>query len=170
MTALIFSFLFLSYLIVPGILFRRVFAFFIPLRRIQWSRTDELTAFVMTLLLPAAGAFLLVNNTHFFSQHPFGFPDSAALKARDYTDILAASYSEKFFDENRQAIIASVARASRRQIHFLVWYYLATGIWSLICVYAAHHYGNLRNAKGSFAKGVVFVLEKFALPVISEWH
>src|SRR5437868_6056276 len=121
MAALLFSLVLLAYVIIPGILFRRIFHVWVPLRRIQWSRTDELTAFVVTLIVPAFVAFLLVRHTSFFAHHPFGFDDSLALKWNDYKDILSASYSEKFFDANREALLDVAERVCRRQGHFLTW-------------------------------------------------
>lgn len=168
MTALIFSVLLLAYIIVPGIVFRRIFHVCVPLRRIQWSRTDELTAFVVTLIIPIFIAFQLVKYTQYFGHHPFGFPDSLILKWNDYKDVLSASYSEKYFDENRLHLLDSVERVCRRQCHFLIWYYLATGLWALLCGVCAYHYGNLRNWRK--AKWFAGLLEKFAIPVISEWY
>jgi hypothetical protein len=51
-----------------------------------------------------------------------------------------------------------------------MWHYAATGLWALLCALSTYHYGNLRNYKWFAPKSVVFVLEKFAVPVISEWH
>src|SRR5580658_9601460 len=105
MTALIFSLVLLAYVIVPGIGFRRIFHICVPLRRIQWSRTDELASFVLTLLLPAVAAFTLVNYTNYFGRHPLGFADSALLKWNDYKGVLSASYSEKYFYDNRDMLL-----------------------------------------------------------------
>jgi hypothetical protein len=170
MTALIFSLVLLAYVIIPGVAFRRIFHFFVPLRRIQWSRTDELTAFVATLIVPAAAAILLVRNSQFFGHHPYGFPDSSALKWNDYKDIFAASYSEKFFEANRLQLIDDLERVSHRQGHFLVWYYIATLLWAVLCGSLAYYYGNIRNYSGFVGKALTRFLEKLAIPVISEWH
>ena len=170
MTALIFSVLLLAYVIVPGIVFRRIFHVFVPLRRIQWSRTDELTAFVMTIIVPALAAFLIVIYTQYFGHHPFGFDDSIVLKWNDYKDILSASYSEKFFDGHRLELIAAVEIACRRQCHFLAWYYVATVLWASLCGLLAFYYGNIRNYDWRVSKWCAVFLEKFAIWVISEWH
>src|ERR1700722_6089192 len=108
MTALLFSVLLLAYIIIPGIIFRRIFHIFVPLRRIQWSRTDELASFVITLILPVTVSFLLVRFTNFFSQYPFGFLDCTLLKWNDYKHVLSASYSEKYFDENREMLLMAL--------------------------------------------------------------
>jgi hypothetical protein len=164
MTALIFSVLLLVYVIVPGIGFRRIFHICVPLRRIQWSRTDELASFVITLFLPAAVAFALVNHTNFFSQHPFGFDDSTLLKWNDYKSVLSASYSEKYFNENRDMLLMAFERVCRRQIHFLTWYYATTFLWAWLCGLIAWQYGNIREWK------IAYVVEKFMIPAVSEWH
>lgn len=167
MTALIFSLVLLAYVVVPGIGFRRIFHMCVPLRRIQWSRTDELASFVFTLVLPAAVAFALVNYTKFFSQHPFGFADSTLQKWNDYKDVLSASYSEKYFIENRDKLLIAFERLCRRQIHFLSWYYVLTVAWAGICGFIAWQYGNIRQWRTSYLTSFV---EKFMIPSVSEWH
>jgi hypothetical protein len=164
MTALIFSLVLLAYVIVPGIGFRRIFHICVPLRRIQWSRTDELASFVLTLLLPAVAAFTLVNYTNYFGRHPLGFADSALLKWNDYKGVLSASYSEKYFYDNRDMLLMALERVCRRQMHFLTWYYAATVIWALLCGLIAWQYGNIRQWK------IAYFLERLMIPAVSEWH
>jgi hypothetical protein len=164
MVALIFSLVVLAYVVIPGIGFRRIFHICVPLRRIQWSRTDELASFVFTLLLPAVAAYAIVNHTQFFSHHPFGFADSTLLKWNDYKNVLSASYSEKYFDENRDVLLIAFERICRRQIHFLSLYYVFTLIWACFCGLIAWQYGNIRQWK------IAYVVEKFMIPAVSEWH
>jgi hypothetical protein len=164
-TALFLSFLLLVYVVVPGILFRRIFNFFVPLRRFQWSRTEEITASVATTLVPLVLTLLAINYFHWFAHHPFGFEDSAVQKWSDYKDVLSASYSEKFFTENRQALLQAAERVGRRQFHFLAWFYLATICEGLVCGFSAINYGNSR-----VTRQLSRVIEKLIIPGISEWH
>jgi len=165
MTALFLSFLVLAYVVVPGILFRRTFNFFVPLRRFQWSRTEEITASVVTTLFPLALALVLVNFYYWFGHHPFGFDDSTMQKWNDYRDVLSASYSEKFFTENRQALLQAAERVGQRQFHFLSWFYLATFSEALFFGTLTLFYGDLRQIKP-----LGRVIEKLVIPGISEWH
>jgi hypothetical protein len=165
MTALLFSLALLAYVIVPGILFRRIFHVCVPLKRIQWSRTDELASFVVTLVVPSAVAYALVHWTFFFGHYPFGFADDALLKWNDYKNVLSASYSEKYFDENREQLLLAFERICRRQLHFLSLYYFLTVFWALFCGILAWQYGNIRRIKWA-----AFIVEKLMVPAVSEWH
>lgn len=93
-----------------------------------------------------------------------GFADSQMLKWNDYKDVLSASYSEKYFDENRDKLLAAFERVLRRQVHFLTWYYAATACWALLCGLIGWQYGNIREWK------IAYPIEKFMIPAISEWH
>jgi hypothetical protein len=167
MTALFLSFFLLAYVVIPGILFRRIFNLFVPLRRFQWTRTEELTVSVVVTIPPLILAYVLVHFFYWFGHHPLTFPDSVVLKWSDYKDVLSASYSEKFFDDNRQAILQAVERIVRRQLHFIAWFYLVTAIEAVVLGYPTRHYGWLRQLK---RKWISRWLEKFILPGLSEWH
>jgi hypothetical protein len=172
MTALLISYLLLTYVVVPGILYRRIFGWWVPLRRFQWSRTEEITSSVLTTLFPFLVALLIVRHTHWFGEYPLSFSDSVALKWTDYKDVFSASYSEKYFTENRQQLLLAVERVGRRQVHFVIWYYLAVFIEALIIGSFTCYYGNIRAWKpfGWNLKNAKRFYEKFFLPSISEWH
>jgi hypothetical protein len=165
MTALFLSFVFLAYVVIPGTLFRRLFNLFVPLRRFQWTRAEELTTSVVTTVPPLIFAYLLVHFTYWFGHHPLDILDSITQKWTDYKDVLSASYSEKFSTENRQAILQAVERIGRRQLHFISWYYLGTAVEAVVAGVFTRYYGNLRKYRllGRF-------IEKFVLPGLSEWH
>jgi len=80
MTALFLSFIFLAYVVVPGTLFRRLFNLFVPLRRFQWTRTEELTTSVVATVPPLVFAYLLVHFFYWFGHHPLDVLDSVAQK------------------------------------------------------------------------------------------
>ena len=165
MTALFLSFVFLAYVVIPGTLFRRLFNLFVPLRRFQWTRTEELTTSVVTTVPPLIVAYLLVHFCYWFGHHPFDLLDSVALKWNDYKDVLSASYSEKFFTENRQAILQALERIGRKQFHFIAWFYLGTALEAVAAGLLTRYYGNLRKWR-LLGRGI----EKFVLPGLSEWH
>lgn len=165
MTALFLSFVFLAYVVIPGTLFRRLFNLFVPLRRFQWTRTEELTTSVVTIVPPLIFAYLLVHFSYWFGHHPLDLLDSVAQKWTDYKDVLSASYSEKYFTENRQAILQALERITRRQLHFISWFYLGTALEAIIAGLLTRYYGNLRQWRM-----LGRVIEKFVLPGLSEWH
>ena len=71
---------------------------------------DELASFVITLIAPVGAAFIAVHYLGYFSGHPFGFSDSSWFKWHDYKEVLSASYSEKYFDDNREILSAAFER------------------------------------------------------------
>lgn len=165
MTALFLSFVLLAYVVIPGTLFRRLFNLFVPLRRFQWTRTEELTTSVVITVPPLIIAYLLVHFSYWFGHYPFALLDSATLKWNDYKDVLSASYSEKFFTENRQAILQALERIGRRQFHFITWFYLATALEAVAAGLLTRYYGDLRKWR-LLGRGI----EKFVVPGLSEWH
>ena len=165
MTALFLSFVFLAYVVIPGTLFRRLFNLFVPLRRFQWSRAEELTTSVVTTVPPLIFAYLLVHFFYWFGHHPLDLLDSTAQKWTDYKDVLSASYSEKFFSENRQAILQALERIGRRQLHFIWWFYLGTAAEAVLAGILTRYYGGLRKFRL-----LGRLIEKFVLPGLSEWH
>jgi hypothetical protein len=164
MAAILLSFLLLAYVVVPGVLFRRFFSFLVPLRRFQWSRTEEITASVISTLLPFIVVLFLVQ-FYWFGSYPLSFPDSAQQKWADYRCVLSASYSEKFFTDNQASVWQSVERALSRQRVFLGWFYLATIFEALLAGTLTFFYGTLRQTKP-----LGFLLGKFLIPTISEWY
>jgi len=52
---------------------RRLVALFVPLRKPQWNRTEEITSAVVGTVVPFAIALFLVEYVQWFGQHPFQF-------------------------------------------------------------------------------------------------
>jgi hypothetical protein len=165
MTALIFSLLFIAYVVIPGIIVRRLFSFLVPLRKFQWTRTEEVTSSVIACLVPFIIAVVLVRYSYWFGHHPFAFDDSVTQKWSDYKNGFSASYSDKFFLDNREAVWEAVWRIVERQCRLLVWFYSATSLVTVIMAITTFYYGNLRKFKV-----VSLFVEKLVIPSISEWY
>ena len=63
MIALIAGFLLVGYLLAPGAIYRQIFSFYIPAKRFQRSRTEEIVFSVLATLLPFAISWLLLLHT-----------------------------------------------------------------------------------------------------------
>ncbi len=165
MTAFIFSLLFIAYVVIPGIIVRRLFSFLVPLRKIQWTRTEEVSSYVIACIVPFIIATLFVRHVYWFGHHPLAFDDSLTQKWSDYKNVFSASYSDKFYLENREAIWEAVRRIIRRQLRLLTWFYSATALVTFVMATATFFYGDLRRLKffGWF-------IEKFVVPSVSEWY
>jgi hypothetical protein len=169
MTALILSFLLISYIVIPGILVRRIVSMFVPLRRPQWTRTEEITSAVVGSFVPFCVAAILVKTFYWFGHHPFPFDDSAALRWNDYKTVFSASYSEKlyegFLQANNDAFWQTVLRVIKRQSRIATWFYAASAIQAVIIGAVTANFGRLRKNQ-TFD----FIARKFIIPNISEWH
>lgn len=164
MIALLLSYLLIAYVVVPGVLFRRFFSYIVPLRKFQWSRTEEITSSVISMVLPLVGAFLLVRHTRWFASHPFHLTGTEA-GWNDWKNIVSGSHSEKFFDEHREEVWKSVGRTLTEQGQFLTWFYVATIVEAVGSSVLTYYYGGLRKVRwlGTF-------LGKFVIPSVSEWY
>jgi hypothetical protein len=63
MLALVAGFFLVSYLLAPGAIYRLAFSFYIPSKRFQRSRTEEIIFSVFAVLLPFLGTWLLLCHT-----------------------------------------------------------------------------------------------------------
>ncbi len=169
MTALILSLLLVAYIVIPGIMVRRIVSLFVPLRRVQWNRTEELTSAVVGSIIPFCMAFAVVKLSFWFGHHPFPFDDSASLRWSDYKAIFSASYSEKlyehFLDTNNDAFWQSVLRVAKRQSRIVIWFYVASALQATIAGLVSYYYGDLK--KYHLFESIAW---KIMIPNISEWH
>ena len=164
MIALAASVVLALYLIVPGLLSRTIYQFFIPLRAVSGTTTEEATRAVAMSALPFVLALLLV----WCVPGPDRFPlraDHPELRNADYKLVASCIYSEQKFDAAGQAFWDSFNRTWHRQGLFLFWYYLLTGFTALGLGYLAGAYGSLKS--DPFYR---WFADKLLFPRISEWH
>lgn len=167
--ALVLSFLLVAYVLVPGIIVRRLILLFAPLKKPQWNRTEELTSAVARCLVPFAVALLLVKWVYWFGHNPFPFGDSSHLRWEDYKTVFTASYSEKLFEDflhtDSDAFWQTALRVCKRQFRLLTWYYVASAVQAVVIGLSTYFYGDLRQYKT-----YEFLARKFVIPNLSEWH
>ncbi len=165
MIALIASAGLVFYLLVPGILFKGLFSLFIPLDKFHRTRSEELTFGAFASLLPLALTFLAVLSAGWFGNHPFFFPDSAALRTSDYQAAFSSVYSETYFSRHQQEFWDAASRIAYRQARILVWLYFFTASEALLFGWLGKNFGRFHTFKP-----YEFAANKFLLPNISPWY
>lgn len=162
MIALCASLVLALYLVIPSLLFRALSRFFIPLRIVAGTPTQEVARAFLTAAIP----FLLAGAA--IRQLPpggAGTPLQAQAVGQDYKLVASCLYSEQTFRDSKQAFWDSFGRVARRQSRFLGWYYVLVMGEGLVVGVLAGHYGRFkRNRVYSW------MADKILLPSISEWH
>ncbi len=164
MIALAASVVLALYLIVPGLLSRTIYQFFIPLKVVAGTTTEEATRAVATAALPFLVALLMVWYVPGADRFPLR-ADHPELRGADYKLVASCLYSEPKFDAAGQAFWDAFSRTWHRQGLFLFWYYLLTGATALGLGYLAGAYGTLKS--NMFYR---WFADKLLFPRISEWH
>ena len=164
MIALAASIVLALYIIIPGLLSRTIYQFFIPLRIASGTTTEEATRAVATAALPFLVALLMVWYVPGVDRFPLR-ADHPELRSADYKLVASCLYSEQKFDAAGQMFWDSFNRTWHRQGLFLFWYYLLTGMTALGLGYLAGAYGRLKS--NPFYR---WFSDKLLFPRISEWH
>lgn len=165
MIALLTSLGLIFYFLIPGVVFRVFFSFFIPLKKFQRTKSEEVTFAAVAALIPLIAAVTLVWQGGWFARHPFLFASEHAQVAADYRTVFAGVYSEPFFQQNQQAFWQSGARAVQSQVTLLAWYYV-------FLVFEAVSLGLFGRNYGRFHKNRIYgwLADRILLPSISEWQ
>ncbi len=164
MIAFLVSLLLIAYLLVPRVLFRLVLSFFIPLKKFQRTRGEEVTFAAIVALVPLGLAVVLVWHGGWFARHPFQ-PQATEI-AGDYKLVFAASYSEQVFRDGQNAFWHSLGRTLRHQLTLLTWYYVILILEASLLGFLSAAYGRLHKRFALYRR----LAEKILLPSISEWH
>ncbi len=165
MIALLTSLGLIFYFLIPGLLFRVLFSFFIPMKKFQRTKSEEVSLAAVAALIPLVAAVALVWQGGWCARHPFVFASGHAQVAADYRTVFAGVYSEKFFHQNQDSFWLSSAQVLVGQGNLLAWYYL-------FLIFEAVFLGWLSRAYGRFHKNRIYgwMADKILLPGISEWH
>jgi hypothetical protein len=150
------------YLVIPSLLFRALSRFFIPLRIVAGTPTQEVARAFLTAAMPFLLAWAAI---HQLPAGVVGMPLQAQATGQDYKLVASCLYSEQTFRDSKQAFWDSFGRVARRQSQFLGWYYVLVMGEGLLVGLLAGHYGR-------FKKNRVYswMADKVLLPSISEWH
>jgi hypothetical protein len=165
--AVAFSALIAAYLLVPHALFRFVLSFFLPVRAIEESKTEEITRAVATLLFFFILATVLVHWIPFFETYPWPFRDTPEIRKFDYVTVLNGLHSETLFKDYGQTFWNALFRTLQRQGRMLVWYYVVVGIAAALLGFLSKYYGWMRTTRFAWFGGLYV---RFLLPHISQWH
>ena len=190
MIALVTTYFLVFYILVPGILFRFLTSWFVPLKLFERTRTQEATFAVAVALLPFAIALFGVWNLPVMRHLPFPIAEgTAAERTQDYqrvTTILTASDASKLLlsnppgnpagntaDASNDANWRSLSRVIRRQARFLTWYFAFIALEGVCFGLLARRYGDWRDRARRHARRYrvpLWLIRTFILPNISEWH
>jgi hypothetical protein len=158
--------LIVALLVIPGLIFRSCFSFFLPLRKFQRSRAEELTFAAKVAFVPLAAAVIVAWTTHF----PNRFPVSAhvspdGLRPAVYTVLRSAFDDGVYKGEPTFRMFAQASRQTWTAIgNLLLCYYVLLGIEASLLGWLSSNFGEFRQ------KRIGHVVEKVLLPGISEWH
>lgn len=153
MLAIFVSLAILVYFILPGILFRLVFSFSIPLRSFDRSRTLEISYAFVTCLIPLTLALTITYCTCWVS--PWA----------DHRTFLTALVSDQAMNKLGDRFWLVAQRSIAHQVHTIVWHYCLLVTGSIVLGVLARHYGDLVDRRW-----YSWFAEKILLPNVSEWH
>lgn len=137
MIALIAGFLLVGYLLAPGAIYRQIFSFYIPAKRFQRSRTEEIVFSVLATLLPFAVTWLLLLHT------PLGrFPELShgVTKQAAYGTVLNSVLPG--VDLPHAPVAGAYVRSFGEQARFMGLLWLLCGIEGWLCSRIVNGYGD----------------------------
>jgi len=180
MIALVTTYFLIFYILVPGVLFRFLTSWFVPLKLFERTRTQQATFAVTVAILPFAIALFGVWNLPVMRHYPFPIAEgTAAERTQDYqrvTSILTASDASRLLLDTptrNDANWRALNRVIRRQACFLAWYFVLIALEGVCFGLLARRYGDWREQAELRAPRYrirLWLIRTFILPNISEWH
>jgi len=164
-TALFASALLFLYLFLPYIWFRANFGFYVPLRNFARTQVEEIFQSVAVALLPLALTWLLVWFVPPFQGWPWNVSGSWGERRQDYKNVVVALSIEKEYEKSPKIFWDGLTRSSRRQLHFLFWYYIFIAAEGNLFGIAAIRYPR-KDRKWFYS----FFAKRFLFNSISEWY
>jgi hypothetical protein len=164
MSALVAGFLLIGYLLAPGVIYRLVFSLFIPSKRFQRNRTEEIVFSVLVTLLPFALAWLLLLHTPLAK---IGALHVGGTKAGAYSLILKSLMPgpDSALAADKALLADAYLRGFLEQARFLVALWLLCGLEGWFCGWLVVHYGDYPedSLRQRFC-------DRFLLSYVSEWE
>jgi len=172
MIALVTTYFLVFYILIPGVLFRFLTSWFVPLKLFERTRTQEATFAVAVALMPFAVALFGVWNLPVMRHLPFPIMEgSASERALDYhrvAAILTSSDASKLLGNSLAGSSAesrsesgsltpsvsaqtsevywhSLNQVLRRQARFLSWYFALIAIEGVCFGLLARRYGDWQS-------------------------
>jgi hypothetical protein len=183
MIALLTTCFLIFYILVPGVLFRFLSSWFVPLKLFERTRTQEATFAVAVALLPFAAALFGVWRLPIMRHLPFPIVEETFSERRqDYRRVatllsssdasrllLASPGAASTTAPSGEANWRSLNRVLRRQARFLAWYFTFVAIEGVCFGLLAKRYGDWQSDPARHRVPLWFI-RTFILPNISEWH
>jgi hypothetical protein len=183
MIALVTTCFLIFYILVPGVLFRFLSSWFVPLKLFERTRTQEATFAVAVALLPFAAALFGVWNLPLMRHLPFPIVEGTFSERRqDYRRVatllsssdasrllLASPGAASTTAPSGEANWRSMNRVLRRQARVLAWYFTFVAIEGVCFGLLAKRYGDWQSDPARHRVPLWFI-RTFILPNISEWH
>lgn len=159
MLALVAGFFLVSYLLAPGAIYRLAFSFFIPSKRFQRTRTEEVVFSTFAVIVPFLLAWLLLCHTPVGSFPAIQSPLSKNAAYREILNGLLAASPDKASHAD------AYLRVFREQGRFVAWLWLFCFGEGLLSGVAVNRYGDF--AEGSTMR---WFITHFLLNHVSEWQ
>jgi hypothetical protein len=165
MTALVISLFLGLYVLLPVLIFDKTLAFFVPAKKFNRSRTEELAFGSLVVLVPLVLTFLLSHAFWTVGHHPFALNEAQdRSKGEDYRMVLMALQSDRFLEANEGRVWQAIAHVERRQLRFLCWMYLLLAAECGLVILLLSRYGAWRRY------GVYRWISSPLLKRVSPWH
>ena len=164
MIALLASYFVVAYLLVPRAIFR-LSSVFIPLKRFQRTRTEEITFAVLVALLPfvLASALPLGGLAAWVLSWVCESPTRGTWA--DYKAVFTASYSVEAFTNDQNQFWSSASQAACGQLNFLLRYYIFCLVQAAGFILVVRQYARWRKCPP-----FRWFAEHILLRNVSEWH
>jgi hypothetical protein len=166
--ALLATVLIVAYTIIPGVVFRVAFSFWVPLKAFDRTRTQELAYSVVVCVLPFLASWILVYTTP-LGRWPFPFVDTWELRCEDYQTVLLACFAEPLA-ASKDAIWNASLRAAQRQSRMWTWFMTLVIAEGFILGLVASRWGTIQPRLRLQWPMVEGRLTRLLLAYISEWH
>lgn len=159
MLALVAGYALVAYLLAPGAIYRLLFSFFIPSKRFQRNRTEEIVFSVLAVSVPFLACWILLCHTRLGMYPHFSvFPTKSDAYRQVFQSLLTDGHPPT-------TILDAYRRVLKEQARFIVYLWIFCGIEGWIGGEIVTRYGSY--AENSRRKAFC---DKFLLRHVSEWQ
>ena len=160
MIALVAGFFLVSYLLAPGAIYRLAFSIYLPSKRLQRTRTEEIVFSAIITILPFIfTAFLLLHTP--LGRHPEVISGSGKLDS--YRAVLTTLVGDSSLKIPN--IASAYYRSLVEQARFVLWLWILCAIEGCLAGLFVRGYGDYQQ--NSLCKAIC---DKFLLKHVSEWQ
>jgi hypothetical protein len=181
MIALVTTYFLVFYILIPGVIFRFLTSWFVPLKLFERTRTQEATFAVTVAIIPFVATLYGVWHIPVVRHDPFPVAEGTSSELRqDYrrvASLFTSSDASKLLSFSspsgpaaaNDANWSSLNRVLRRQGRFLTWYFALICFEGACFGLLARSYGDWQNDARRY-RFRLWLIRTFILPNISEWH